>query len=414
MVVGLILVPVLAFVVLRLAKYIGNLIQTLQQHMGGYTSIMKEIVTGIEAVKIFSKEKEEHTKFVGATKEYLKTDVKVQLAAAATRPVTEFFTISAFLGVVGYGGFLVTQQQMAFDVLWGFILFLLNLAQPIGNISNMVVNMQKARGAGKGVFAVIDLEPEAKDAGTRQIDTVQGEVVFDETRFRYAGDSDFELGPISFRAAPGDVAAFVGMSGGGKSTLVNMIPRLIRPTGGKMYLDGVDFSELDTAWLRTRIGMVSQESILFYGSIADNIRYGKRDADDAVVIEAAKIANAHNFIMELPKGYETQIGERGVMLSGGQRQRIALARAIIRNPDILILDEATSALDTESEMHIQEALARIIGKQTTFVIAHRLSTIKHANRIFVIENGNIIEAGTHDELMEADGKYRKLYSLQFR
>ncbi|MFC1503874.1 ABC transporter ATP-binding protein [Spirochaetota bacterium] len=413
--VGVVLAPILAFIIIRIGKAIGSLIHTLQDKMGDYTSVMQQIIYGIEAIKIFGMEKHEHRRFIKKTDEYLKTDKKLLLVAAASRPSVEFFTMFSAITIVAYGGYLVFVGEIPFDYLWGFILYLLNAAQPINSISNIYINTQKARAAAERVFKIMDLPPEAKESEeVISPGTLKGAITFKNTSFKYSEEDEFSLGPIDFKIREGEAIAFVGMSGGGKTTLVNMIPKLITPTSGTIEIDGMDIRKLSTKTVRQNIGMVSQENILFYGSIKDNIRFGKTDASDDEVIEAAKIAHAHEFISGFTDGYNTQIGERGLLISGGQKQRIALARAVIRRPKILILDEATSALDTESEMYIQEALKDIIHKQTTLVIAHRLSTIKNANKIFVVEEGKIIESGTHDELMKHDGKYQYLYSLQFR
>ncbi|MBI4977534.1 MAG: ABC transporter ATP-binding protein [Spirochaetes bacterium] len=412
--VGLILVPVIAYFIWLIGSYLGRMIHKLQENMAQYTAMMQQIIFGIEAIKIFSKEEAEHRNFVKATDVYVATNKKVILLNAASRPTAEFLLMFSAVGMIAYGGYLVFIKEIPFEFLWGFILFLLNVGQPVRGLSDIYVNVKKAQAAAERVFEIVDLPSEhLNDESLADLKEPKGKIVFNKVRFSYNPGDEFKLGPVSFTVRPGEVAAFVGPSGGGKTTIVNLIPKLITPTAGQILYDGSDIAGLRTKGIRETIGMVAQENILFYGSIEENIRYGRADVPRAKVIEAARIAHAHEFIIALPKGYDTVLGERGLTLSGGQRQRVALARAVIREPKILILDEATSALDTESEHYIQQALASIVHRQTTFIIAHRLSTVKNADCIYVIEQGKIVESGTHAQLMKKSGRYKNLYSLQF-
>ncbi|MEK6796760.1 MAG: ABC transporter ATP-binding protein, partial [Spirochaetota bacterium] len=413
--VGLIVAPLLAYLITVIGKSIESLVHKVQSHMEDYTAVLQETIYGIEVVKIFSKEDDAHRSFVTSTGNYLRENRKAIFVLSLTRPTTEFIMIFSALGIIAFGAHLIFIKEIPFEFLWGFILFLLNIGQPIRGVSELFVNVKKAQAAGERVFEVVDLASErVDDADLKEITFRRGKVSFEKVCFGYPGNDEFRLGPVTLTVRPGEVAAFVGASGGGKSTLVNMIPKLIMPVSGRISIDGEDITGVRTRSVRSTIGMVGQENILFYGTIEDNIRYGAADVPHTDVIAAAKIAHAHDFILKLPKGYETIIGERGVTLSGGQRQRLALARAVIRKPKILILDEATSALDTESEQYIQIALDDIIHRQTTIVIAHRLSTVKRADRIYVMENGRVIESGTHAALIRRGGKYKYLYSLQFR
>ena len=326
--------------------------------------------------------------------------------------------IVSMLTILAYGGYLIFRGEMPFEFLWGFLLYMLNISSPVRDLSGIFINLQMTKGIARRVFQIMDLPAENVDDKTKkEMKPIKSSITFENVHFEYPKRSDsqpFHLGPINVNVKKGDVVAFVGNSGGGKTTLISLIPKLFSPTKGVIRFDGIDINELNTRSLRNQIGVVSQENILFYGTVRENILYANREATDDDLIRAARIAHADEFIVKLPNGYDTHIGPRGIMLSGGQRQRIALARAVLKKPSILILDEATSALDTESEMYVQKALNEIINLQTTFVIAHRLSTIKTATYICVVENGKIIESGTHEELMKRGGKYQYLYSLQFR
>ena len=281
-------------------------------------------------------------------------------------------------------------------------------------MSRVIANIQKALAAADRVFDVLDLPELIQNKPNAQLlPHVKGSVSFNNVSFAYNTDEPI-LDDVSFSATPGQVVALVGPSGAGKSTVASLLPRFYDVTGGSIVIDGLDIRDVTMESLREQVGIVPQETMLFNGSVYDNILYGRLDATEEEVMAASKAANAHNFITELPNGYDTQLGDRGVNISGGQRQRIAIARAILKNPQILILDEATSALDTESERVVQEALDRLMVGRTSFVIAHRLSTIKNADKILVMEKGKIVEEGNHDELMAKDGLYAHLYQIQYR
>ena len=410
--------PLIGLGIDKVSKLIRTRIAAQQNFLGSTTSVIQEDIRGIEVIKIFSKEDQEVNRYRGLYGELINIMRKISLLTSLNRPMTELVMIAAMLVILAYGGFLIFKGEMPFEFLWGFLLYMLNISTPVRDLSGIFMNLQLTKMVALRVFQIIDLPAENVDDPTKkQMKPIEHSITFENVHFEYPRRSDaqpFHLGPVSFNVKKGDVVAFVGNSGGGKTTLISLIPKLFTPSEGVIRFDGIDINELNTRSVRNQIGVVSQENILFYGTVRENILYANPDATDDELVRAAKIAHADEFILKLPNGYDTHIGPRGVMLSGGQRQRIALARAVVKRPSILILDEATSALDTESEMYVQKALNEIINLQTTFVIAHRLSTIKNATYICVVEDGKITESGTHNELMKRGGKYQYLYSLQFR
>ena len=410
--------PLIGLGIDKVSKLIKTRVTAQQNLLGSTTSVIQEDIRGIEVIKIFSKEDQEVKRYRSLYSQLITLMRKIILLTSLNRPMTELVMIAAMLIILAYGGFLIFKGEMPFEFLWGFLLYMLNISTPVRDLSGIFINLQMTKAIAGRVFQIIDLPPEnVDDPNKKQMKPIEHSITFENVNFEYPKRNDaqpFHLGPINFSVKKGDVVAFVGNSGGGKTTLISLIPKLFTPSSGVIRFDGIDINELNTRSVRNQIGVVSQENILFYGTVRENILYANPDATDDDLVRAAKIAHADEFILKLPNGYDTHIGPRGVMLSGGQRQRIALARAVLKKPSILILDEATSALDTESEMYVQKALNEIINLQTTFVIAHRLSTIKNATYICVVENGQITEAGTHEELMKKGGKYQYLYSLQFR
>lgn len=410
--------PLIGLGIDKVSKLIKTRVTAQQNLLGSTTSVIQEDIRGIEVIKIFSKEDQEVKRYRSLYSQLITLMRKIILLTSLNRPMTELVMIVAMLIILAYGGFLIFKGEMPFEFLWGFLLYMLNISTPVRDLSGIFINLQMTKAIAGRVFQIIDLPPEnVDDPNKKQMKPIEHSITFENVNFEYPKRNDaqpFHLGPINFSVKKGDVVAFVGNSGGGKTTLISLIPKLFTPSSGVIRFDGIDINELNTRSVRNQIGVVSQENILFYGTVRENILYANPDATDDDLVRAAKIAHADEFILKLPNGYDTHIGPRGIMLSGGQRQRIALARAVLKKPSILILDEATSALDTESEMYVQKALNEIINLQTTFVIAHRLSTIKNATYICVVENGQITEAGTHEELMKKGGKYQYLYSLQFR
>ena len=376
-------------------------------------TIMQEGITGIRIVQAFGMEEYERARFRAKNRELFQAVMRIMRVDALSGPVMEILEAVGIVAAVWLGGYLVFRGELTPGGFMGFIAALASLYVPIKRLSAVNNNIQRGMAGAHRVFELLDVQPEVRErAGARPLPPVKEAVRFERVGFAYeAGRAILEQ--VDFRAKVGEIVAIVGASGAGKSTLVNLVPRFFDPTAGRILLDGMDIREATLASLRGQIGMVTQETILFDDTIANNIAYGQPAAgQEARVREAARLANAEEFIQTLANGYATQIGEKGVRLSGGQRQRIAIARAILKNPPILILDEATSALDAESEHLVQEALERLMRDRTTFVIAHRLSTIIHADKILVLDGGRLAESGTHHELMAACGTYFRLYQNQ--
>lgn len=407
---------------LAAAVYFGRRIRGIstevQDRLASATSVLQEAVAGIRVVQSFAREPYEIGRFRQAIEAAFRTSMRRTRVRATFLPVVSFLAFAAIVLVIWYGGQQVLAGQMSPGDLGSFLIYAGTIAASLGTFTGLYSQLQEALGATQRVFALLDTEPDIRDKPDAvPLPPVRGEIVFEHVHFEYEPDDDEAnnvLRDINLHVQPGEIVALVGPSGAGKTTLVNMIPRFYDPTAGRILIDGYDLRDVRLQTLREQIGIVPQETLLFSGTIRENIRYGKLDADDEQIIAAAKAANAHQFIEQLPRGYDTLVGERGVKLSGGQRQRIAIARALLKDPRILILDEATSALDSESEALVQQALERLMQGRTTFVIAHRLSTVQIADRIVVMERGQIVEQGTHGELLARNGLYARLYALQFR
>lgn len=394
----------------RKIKVTGTIIQ---ERMADITSLLQESISSVRVVKSFVREDYEIERFCRQNELNFQAAMKnVQLTSLLT-PTVEFLAAIAVTLIVWFGGYEVVNGEITAGALVAFLTYAVNLANPVKRLSRVYGTLQKAMAAVDRVFAVLDLDEaitDKKDA--KPLPPTKGHVTIKNVTFGYKEGTP-ALSDVSLDAKPGQMIAFVGPSGAGKSTIANLIPRFYDVNDGAILIDGHDIRDVTVESLRSQIGIVPQETMLFSATVLENIRYGRLDASDDEVIEAAKAANADVFIRELPNGYATQIGERGLNLSGGQRQRMAIARAILKNPRILILDEATSALDTESEKIVQAALDKLMIGRTSFVIAHRLSTIFGADQIYVIENGRIHEHGTHEELLAKGGLYSNLYNIQF-
>src|SRR5687768_1757090 len=382
---------------------------------GEMTSVVQETVSGIRLVKSFGAEDVEIKRFGDASNRFANLSVRLTRLAQLAAPITEVVgtTVATLLLWLGARQVLVEQNMSGADLI-AFLLYALRMLQPIKHLSTLPTTAQAALAAAERLFEVLDAPSEAQtDKGTRQTATFEREVRFENVSFAY--ERVRVLSNVSFSARKGEIVALVGPSGAGKTTLVDLVPRFYEVQEGSITIDGVDTREIRLPALRSLTGIVSQDTVLFNDTVRNNIAYGsERVYADEEVEAAARAANAHAFISQLPDGYNTVLGERGTRLSGGQRQRLAIARALLRDPPILILDEATSALDTESERLVQEAVDRLLHGRTVFVIAHRLSTIIHAHQILVLEGGQIVERGSHAELLEKRGAYHRLYQLQFR
>jgi subfamily B ATP-binding cassette protein MsbA len=430
--------------------------------MADVTSVLQESISGIRVVKAFAMEEFEIRKFHRVAKDYFKALLRITRVNKLAGPLTEFLGAIVGVALLWFGG----QQVLAGQGLspGQFIFFLLaifSVMQPVKELSSINNRLQEAVAAGNRIFEMLDLAPEVESLpGAKKIERFERGIRFENVSFAYENDPDFPpitrsmkvedfrnkeinkgharrqasadrrppadarggkkseptavLCNISFEVKKGEILALVGPSGAGKSTLVDLLPRFYDPQRGRILLDDLDLREIEVKSLRGLMGIVTQETILFHDTVRNNIAYGLQGVSEERLIQAAQAANAHRFITELPRGYETVIGERGVKLSGGQRQRIAIARALLKNPPILILDEATSALDSESEMLVQQAIERLMVNRTSFVIAHRLSTILHAHQIIVLDKGRIAQHGTHEQLLAQKGIYQRLYKMQFR
>lgn len=387
--------------------------RTLQERAADITAFLQETILAVRVIKSFSREKYELERFDYENNRNFQAQMKIVQVMAILTPIINILSTIGITAILWFGGHEVIDGNLTSGSLISFLVYVINLPTPVKRLGNIYSDIQRALAAAQRIFEVLDIEPEVKELrNAKELPTVDGYVTFKNVSFEYEPGNPV-LANISFEARPGELIALVGPSGAGKTTVASLIPRFYDPINGSISIDNIAINTVTIQSLRQQIGIVPQETILFSGTIYQNILYGDFEASKEEVIAAAKAANAHGFIMEMPDGYETLIGERGNQLSGGQRQRIAIARALLKNPRILILDEATSALDMESELLVQQALDRLMVGRTSFVIAHRLSTVQRANLIIVMEKGRIIESGDHDTLIQAGGLYNKLYRLQF-
>ncbi len=412
-----IIVPIASLIIAWIGIKLKKQTVILQSKIADITSILQETISGVKIVKAFGMEQFENIRFMNETKNYFKLVLKIVRTRNLSSPITEILSVIIGVVIIYYGGVLVlVDKTLNASEFLGFLFAIFQMMTPIKELGSVNNRIQEASAAAERVFEIIDIEPQIKNKpNALELNSFKDEIVFKNISFKYEDSDVFVLDNLNFSVKRGEILALVGPSGGGKSTLADLIPRFYDPTDGQILIDGNNIKDITIESLRAKMGIVTQETFLFNTNIAENIAYGLTDYPMEKIIEAAKTANAHNFISEMPQGYKTMIGERGVKLSGGQRQRLTIARALLKNPDIMIFDEATSALDNESEILVQEAIERLMLNRTTIVIAHRLSTIRNATNILVLNKGRIIQQGTHDKLIgDERGLYKKLYEMQFR
>lgn len=414
MIASVVTFPLLFRTVMQFDKAIRPAWKHVRERMGELTETLQENIAGIRVVKAFAHEPGEIQKFARKNSEHYVANMERANVEAKAQPMLDFLSDLSVVIMIGYGGYLVLTDQMSMGTLFAFYSLIWSLIYPVRTLGWLVNMAEQALAAAPRLFEILDEEPQIRDcASAIDLQDVDGHLIFENVSFSFPGDNRMTLDNVSFEIMPGETVAIVGGTGSGKSTLANMIPRFVDPTGGRVILDGHDLREVSLKSLRKNIGIVFQENFLFSATVRENISLGKPDASLEEVIEAAKLAQAHPFIADFPKGYDTELGERGIGLSGGQKQRVALARALLMNPKILILDEATSSVDTETESRIQEDLTEVMQGRTSVIIAKRLSTIRGADKIVILDKGRVAQIGTHLELLSQPGFYRNLFESQF-
>ncbi len=408
-------IPIITFIIITLGRRIRDAQSKVQDNLAEAANVLEETVSGVRVVKSFAREPYEISRFSDRIQDTLQAAMRTAWLRSILSPIIGFLAFMSITLTLWFGANEVLQERLTVGELVSYLVYTMMIAAPIGSLANSFAQFQSALGAAERIFGLIDTPAEISNKpGAQPLPPVVGNVRFDQVDFDYS-DEVVILKDVSFEAEAGSIIALVGPSGAGKSTMVNLIPRFYDIANGAVLIDGHDVRDVTVESLRQQIGIVPQETLLFSDTVQSNIRYGRLDATEDEVIAAAKAANAHEFITnDLPHSYDTLVGERGIKLSGGQRQRVAIARAILKDPRILILDEATSSLDSESEHLVQEALENLMGGRTSFVIAHRLSTIQNADWILVLDEGRIVEQGTHQELLSnSAGLYKKLHEMQF-
>lgn len=409
-----IVLPLAAYPIVRFGRLFRKVSISTQEEVANVSNILHETITGNRIVKAFSKEEYEGKRFLSQVTSLFLLTMKDAKYRCLQHPMMEFIGGAAIALIIWFGGKEVIGGNMTPGTFFAFLTALIAAYEPVKGVTRINSTIQQGLAAATRIFAILDVEPEIQDKkNASKLPLFSSQIEFNNLNFGY-DDEEPVLSNINLTVPAGEALAIVGPSGGGKTTLTNLIPRFLDLKEGSILIDGVDIRDVTVASLRSQIAMVTQQTILFNDSVRNNIAYGDQQASEQQVLEAAKAAHAYDFIQALPNGFDTMIGEGGARLSGGQRQRISIARAILKNAPILILDEATSALDTESEHEVQKALENLMQNRTTLVIAHRLSTIKNADRIIVIKDGVIVEQGTHDSLISQKGEYEMLYNMQYK
>jgi len=409
----LIILPIMLWITRQVTERTRVAFRGMQRNLGTLNAVMEENITGIRAVQAYAQEKAAIAQFQAASEGYRKVGIRADFITAALGPMFTTMMILTVAATALLGGWLALQDLVSVGVLATFVVYIMNFFRPMRGIAMVFNQLQSALAGAERIFAVLDAAPTVTDEpGAQPLQNIRGAVSFKRVSFAYE-PGNMVLEDISLDAAPGATIALVGPTGAGKTTIISLLSRFYDVSRGAICIDGVDVRSVTQNSIREQLGIVLQDTFLFSGTVMENIRYGRLEATDAEVIEAAKLANADDFIHLLPRGYQTQVSEKGHNFSQGQRQLLAIARAILADPRILILDEATSSVDTRTEIHIQEALLRLLEGRTAFVIAHRLSTIRNADQVLVVNDQRIIERGTHDELLAAGGFYHQLYMSQY-
>lgn len=409
------IMPILVYTGTLFGKRVRPRFKDLRQQHAEVTTAIQENITGAQVVRTFAQEGHETGRFTVQLDKLLKMNLKIARLWSIFFPLNEFISVFGMILILWFGGWQIMKGQLTLGEFVAFNMYLMMLMMPVRMLGFIINVSQEAIASGQRIFEILDTESEVEESpDATELPTIEGNIEFEDVSFGYESGDGLVLKNFTLSIKPGKSVALLGATGSGKSTVINLVPRFYDPTSGRITVDGVDIRDVTLQSLRQQISLVLQETYLFAASVRDNISYGKTDATDEQITEVAKAANIHDFIVSLPEGYDTEVGERGVTLSGGQKQRVAIARALLMNPRILILDDSTSSVDTETEHLIQNALETLMKNRTTFVIAQRLSTVKRTDKIVVLEGGTIAEEGTHDELLKKGGIYADIYNTQFK
>jgi ATP-binding cassette subfamily B protein/subfamily B ATP-binding cassette protein MsbA len=413
--VTLLAMPFLAFVTYRFDKRVHPAFRGIRKSFGKLNTNVQENISGINTVKSLSREDYQINKFNNSNVDYKEKYITTSNVWAKFFPLMEFIGNACVVGLLAFGGYLVINGQLSEGALVAFFSLVWYIVWPIANLGFVINQFSQAKASGERLLEILEAEEDIQDTpDAKDVPNLKGHVTFEDVTFRYPNEDKTALENVSFDAPPGKQIGLIGATGSGKTSITQLITRFYEPQSGRILIDGEEVHNYSLYSLRNQIGFVLQESFLFSSTIKSNIAYGRPNASMEEIVRAAKMAQAHEFIMELPDGYDTMLGERGMGLSGGQKQRIAIARALILDPSILVLDDATSAVDMQTEFNIQRELKAALAGRTTFIIAHRISSLKHADEILVLEEGKVVERGTHDELVQKNGAYRRIYDIQYK